>query len=108
MFRRDKNHYNLQQDQTLQRVPSLQVHHVVQLIPALQRDQQDQHHHGDHGDHPYQRDQRHLGVQQYPKMGTKKMWLNVQCDPSVVHVVCELVLISLYEKQDKRLYMYVS
>ncbi len=58
---------NLQEDQTLLKVPSLQIRQVVQPFPALQKDQQDQNHHGVHEVHPCQRGQRGQGVQQYPE-----------------------------------------
>lgn len=71
--------YNLQGDQPLQRVLSLQQDQGVQPYPALQRDQRDLNLHGDHGDHPYQRDQRSQGVQQYPERGGEGEWVNVRC-----------------------------
>lgn len=86
-------HYNLQQHQALQRVPSLQTHQVVQPIPARQKDQQDQDHHGDHEDHPYQRDQKDQGVQQYPKKGRRGTWVNIICD-------CVRCLVSCYSRRD--------
>lgn len=58
---------NLHQDQTLQKVPCLQLHQGVRQYPALQVGQRGQSLHGLHGDHPYQRLQRSQGVQRCPK-----------------------------------------